>query len=77
MLRYLKIDQPVCDLAEDFLNKTLASTFDSIEQRQAALANFKDRCSRRYDNFWPPLKPGETELPEAYLKAQAEQQAEA
>ena len=68
VLRYSKIDQPVCDLAEDFLNKTLASTFDSIEQRQAALANFKDRCSRRYDNFWPPLKPGETELPEAYLK---------
>ena len=77
VLRYLKIDQPVCDLAEDFLNKTLTTAFDSVEQRQAALADFKDRCSRRYDNFWPPLKPGQTELPEAYLKAQAEQQGEA
>lgn len=76
VLRYLKNDQPVCDLAEDFLNKTLASTFDSVEQRQAALADFKDRCSRRFDNFWPPLKPGETELPEAYLQSQAKQKAE-
>ena len=77
VLRYLKIDQPVCDLAEDFLNQTLTSAFDSVEQRQAALADFKHRCSRRYDNFWPPLKPGQTEPPEAYLKAQAEQQKEA
>ena len=76
VLRYLKIDQPVCDLAVDFLNKTLASAFDSMEQRQAALADFKDRCSRRFDNFWPPLKPGQTELPEAYLKYLAEQRGE-
>ena len=76
VLRYLKIDQPVCDLAVDFLNKTLASAFDSMEQRQAALADFKDRCSRRFDNFWPPLKPGETELPESYLKYLAEQRGE-
>ena len=77
VLRYLKIDQPVCDLADDFLNQTLASVFESMEQRQAALADFKDRCSRRFDNFWPPLKPGQTELPEAYLKHQAQQQGKA
>ena len=57
--RYLKIDQPVCDLADDFLNQTLASTFDSMEERQSALAEFKDLCSRRYDNFKPPVEPGE------------------
>jgi len=72
VLRYLKIDQPVCDLANDFLDRTLASTFDSMDQRQAALADFKDRCTRRFDNFWPPLNPGQTELPEAYLQAMAE-----
>ena len=75
-LRYLKFDQPVCDLADNFLNKTLATVFESMEQRQAALADFKDRCSRRFDNFWPPLKPGQTELPESYLKYQAKQRGE-
>ena len=71
--RYLKIDRPVCDLADEFLDQTLASAFDSMDQQQAALADFKDRCSRRYDNLWPPLKPGQTELPKAYLKKMAEQ----
>lgn len=71
--RYLKIDQPVCDLADEFLDQTLASAFDSMDQQQAALADFKDRCSRRYDNLWPPLKPGQIELPKAYLKKMAEQ----
>ena len=76
--RYLKIDQPVCDLADDFLNQTLTTTFDSMEQRQAALAEFKDRCSRRFDNFWPPIKKHGDPFPsEAYLKWQAEQKDEA
>jgi len=74
VLSYLKIDQPVCDLAENFLDKTLARLFESMEQRQAALADFKDRCARRFDNFWPPLKPGQTKLPKEYLKQQAKQQ---
>jgi len=72
VLRYLKIDQPVCDIADEFLEKTLASTFDSLEQRQAALADFKDRCSRRYDNFWPPINHGDPFPPQAYLDAMAE-----
>ena len=76
--RYLKIDQPVCDLADDFLNQMLASTFETIEQRQAALAEFKDRCSRRFDNFWPPIKKhGDPFPPESYLKWLAEQKDEA
>ena len=57
--RYLKADDPVFELSDSFLNKTLETAFHSDDDRQAALAEFKDRCSRRYDNFYPPVKPGE------------------
>ena len=57
--RYLKADDPVFQVAEDFLNKTLETAFHSDDDRNSALAEFKDRCSRRYHNFYPPVKPGE------------------
>jgi len=57
--RYLKADYPVFELAEEFLNKTLESAFHSDDDRDSALHEFKDRCSRRYDNFYPPVGPGE------------------
>lgn len=57
--RYLKQDYPVFELAEQFLNKTLQSAFHSDDDRKSALHEFQDRCSRRYHNFYPPVKPGE------------------
>ncbi|MFK7767768.1 MAG: sulfotransferase family 2 domain-containing protein [Mariniblastus sp.] len=57
--RYLKSDDPVFQLAEDFLDKMLKEAFHSEDDSKSALAEFKDRCSRRYDNFYPPVKPGE------------------
>ena len=55
----------------------MADTFDSMEQRQSALAEFKDRCSRRFDNFWPPIKQHGDPFPSvAYLKWQAQKASE-
>jgi len=57
--RYLKQDDPVFELAEQFLEKTLKSAFHSDDDRKSALNEFQDRCSRRYHNFYPPVKQGE------------------
>lgn len=57
--RYLKMDYPVFEKAEQFLNQTLDRAFPTEDLRQSALARFKDRCSRRYHNFYPPVEPGE------------------
>lgn len=58
-LRYLKIDYPVFEKAEQFLDETLDRAFSSDDLRDSALASFQDRCSRRYHNFYPPVAPGE------------------
>ena len=65
--RYLKIDDSVVRLADQFLDKMLEVEFHSDDDRESALAEFKDRCSRRYHNFYPPVAPGE-ELPPAGFK---------
>ena len=57
--RYLKVDDPVFELSQKFLDQTLESAFHSDDDRNSALAEFKDRCSRRYHNFYPPVAPGE------------------
>jgi len=59
VLRYVKNDLAVCDYAEKFLNQTLARAFNSTEEREAAMSDFQDRCSRRFDNFHPPVAPGQ------------------
>lgn len=59
VMRYVKNDLAVCDCAEDFLNLTLDRAFNSTEEQDAALADFQDRCSRRFDNFQPPVAPGQ------------------
>ena len=58
-LRYLKVDYPVFEKAQQFLDETLDRAFATDDLRESALANFKDRCSRRYHNFYPPVAPGE------------------
>ena len=57
--RYLKADDPLFALAEDFLEKTLDLAFRSGDDRDSALSEFQDRCARRFHNFFAPVKPGE------------------
>jgi hypothetical protein len=58
--RYLKIDYPVFKLANQQLDQTLAKAFRSLDDRQSALAEFRDRCSRRHHNFHPPRPAGQS-----------------
>lgn len=69
VLRYLNADLPVVDLANTFLNRMIDEAFSSDDDRDSALAEFQDRCSRRYDNFYPPVKPGEPNPPLDYKPA--------
>ena len=55
---HLKIDYPVFELAHRCLDATIAKTFHSLEDREAAMEEFQDRCSRRYHNFHPPRPKG-------------------
>ncbi len=64
-LRYLKQDLPVCRLADAQLELHLERVFRSDDDRQAALEEFRDRCSRRYHNFHPPRPRGSASLSEA------------
>lgn len=57
--RYLKLDEPVCELASQQLDQALAAAFRTLDDRESALAEFRDRCSRRYHNFHPPRPRGE------------------
>jgi hypothetical protein len=58
-MRYLRNDSPVFERANQFLDQTLQRAFHSDDDRRSALAEFKDRCSRRYHNFYPPVAKGE------------------
>lgn len=57
--RYLKPDNALMEVAEQFLNRLLESTFPNDGDRESALTDFKDRCARRFHNFYPPVAPGE------------------
>ena len=57
--RYLKDDIPVWDLSNRFLDDTLDRAFKSEDDRESALAEFKDRCARRHHNFHPPRPKGQ------------------
>jgi hypothetical protein len=75
VLRYLKQDQAVCDLAESFLESTLNRLFPSAGEREETLAKFKERCSCRFHNFHEPVKLGDPNPPQWFL-AEQRQQAE-
>ena len=57
--RYVKLDDAVFALAQNFLDETLDRAFHSKDDRDSALAEFQNRCSRRFHNFYPPVGPGE------------------
>ena len=57
-LRYLKQDYPVWEMAQKFMDQTLERVFGSSEEKDEALAEFQDRCSRRHHNFHPPRPKG-------------------
>ena len=56
--QHLALDYPLFELAHKELDKMLAKAFHSDDDRNSALAEFKDRCSRRYHNFHPPHPKG-------------------
>lgn len=62
-------DFPVTQLADHELNNCLQKTFDSLQDRTTALADFQDRCSRRYHNF-RPLRGKDEPLPTDDEKSQ-------
>lgn len=70
VMRHLKPDQSVCDLADEFLEKTLNRAFASPSESAAALAKFQERCALRFHNFYDPVKPGEPNPPLWYLAKQ-------
>lgn len=53
---YLKEDQPVFELADQFLESTIDAAFDSREEFEEALESFKSLCDRRHSNFHPPRR---------------------
>ncbi len=57
--RYLKADDAVFERANQFLDQLLKRAFKTEDLRSSALAGFKDRCKRRFHNFYPPVAPGE------------------
>jgi hypothetical protein len=71
VFRYLKTDMPVFDLANQQLDLLLARSFRSAEDSQASLAEFQDRCSRRFHNFHPP-RPRDAAPSEPLAQAEAQ-----
>jgi hypothetical protein len=65
----LQQDLPVWDLANEFLNRLLATTFANQNDSRSSLAEFQDRCSRRFHNFFPPVAPGEPVPPVGTIPA--------
>ncbi|MFT5300251.1 MAG: hypothetical protein ACI814_001025 [Mariniblastus sp.] len=57
--QFLLPDYAVLEKSHRFLDQLLSQTFSSDELRESTLADFQDRCSRRFDNFYPPVEPGE------------------
>ncbi len=60
---YLKLDYPLFELAHQEMDKCLEKAFSSEDDRRTALADFTDRCARRYHNFHPPRPKGESGTP--------------
>ena len=52
--KFLEIDRPVFELADNFLDQTIDRAFETREQFEKRLAEFKELCSRRYHNFEKP-----------------------
>ena len=64
--RYVSEDFPLMDLANQFLDQQLEEEFRDQNEFEVALASFKDRCSRRFDNFYDPVEPGQPNPPSWY-----------
>jgi hypothetical protein len=57
----LKADYALFDLANQQMDAALERAFPDIEDREQTLADFLERCSRRFHNFEPP-RPKESEV---------------
>jgi hypothetical protein len=47
-------DNPLIELAHRQMDLQLQRSFKTPLELQTAMADFRDRCSRRFDNFYPP-----------------------
>lgn len=56
---YLENDYAVFDLAKEQIESCLNNAYPSEQERESALEDFRDRCSRRFHNFKPPREKGE------------------
>ena len=59
--QYLKGDYPLIELANEYMDRLLEESFASPAEQTEALEEFRDRCSRRYHNFYPPHPKEENE----------------
>ncbi len=51
---HLAKDTPLVELSHQKLDQLLNLAYPTSIDRQTSLAEFQDRCSRRFDNFYPP-----------------------
>lgn len=58
----LNADLALTEIASQHLDHRLQQAFDTVENREEALAEFQDRCSRRFHNF-RPLRGKDEPLP--------------
>lgn len=72
----LQDDRAVFELANRVLDHLLENTFSSDEARALALAEFRDRCSRRFHNFFPPVAKGEPVPPAGTVPAPTRREEE-
>ncbi len=56
---FLQDDYPVVARANQFLDNLVSKVFKTREDFESSLHDFKERCSRRYHNYYPPVAPGE------------------
>ncbi len=56
---FLEPDYRLFDVAVGLLERTVAGLFPDANDLETTLAEFQDRCSRRFDNFQPPVEPGQ------------------
>ncbi len=61
----LQADTPLLSLAHRELDLLLGRAFPQVDERAAALAEFRDRCQRRFHNFHAPAPREPLDVPAA------------
>jgi hypothetical protein len=56
---FVEADYQLMEAGVELLERTLSEQFPDANEFDTVLAEFQDRCHRRYDNFQPPVEPGQ------------------